>query len=137
MNTAKLWILWLALYFGPMFAGTWWDDNFHFMQAVCSLTLLLAALHWADDGWMPVFSTLVTLQILVNVTDYLMNLPIQHYNDITGTLNFLEFAVLFGVGGITQLVRLKYGSNSISSDLDPSNFHAFGNPQNAKERRGA
>lgn len=112
MRLLGLWVLWLLVYFGTMYAGDWYESYFHFYQAAASFLLMQVALRYIHEWWRAEYATICVLHILHNVGDRFFDFPARNYNDIQAILNVFEVIVLFGAGGITQLIRWWHGNNS-------------------------
>lgn len=73
---------------------------------------MIAVLRLTTDWWRAEMATLCVLQVTHNCSDILFNFPPANFNQIQDVLNMLEFVLLFGAGGITQLIKAKYGRDS-------------------------
>lgn len=111
MRLLSIWALWLAIYFGTMYAGDWYESYFYFYQAAASFLLMQVVLRYTDSWWRAEYATLCALHIFHNLGDYFLDFPADNYNNIQAILNILEILVLFGAGGATELLRWWHGRN--------------------------
>ncbi len=96
--------IWLACYFLTPYTGELWDANFHLSQSLVSVFLLFVVLKLSDEWWTKEFGALCVIQILHNFGDAFFYGA--RYDEIQAILNTLEAIVLFGAGGMTQILRM-------------------------------
>lgn len=115
-----------------MMAGDFYDIHFHLYQSLVSAILLYAVLKLSDEWWTKEFGALCVIQILHNFGDILF--PGGSYNEIQATLNILEAIIIFGAGGITQLLRmLTHGQSNHRGNSGNRSLSTAHGPQGRKD----
>jgi hypothetical protein len=113
---------WLALYFGPQYAGAWYDLNFNLYQGLAPLVLIALAGLLMGQGWhrRAMFSVLI-IQILLNAVDSLIYLSPSLYNSTQTVLNSLEIMLILDYS-LWRIVCAKRYRN----DPDTDNSNSLG-----------
>ncbi len=105
MKLLLIWLCWISVYFGMEYAGDWYFDSGlgNLLNGAFTFCILGLVAAFFSTWWSKAYLVVGIAQLSVFLTDQTFPLPEDQYDSLVGTLNTLEFLLLFMAGGLTTL----------------------------------